>query len=276
MKKLFQIACLLFIGSGAVAAARQKVVDTKINPVDGALMLYVPAGAFTMGSKDSDKDVTEREQPAHQVVLKGYWVYRNDVTVAQYRKFCKAAHRSMPGAPAWGWIDSHPMVNVSWNDAQAYCAWAGTKLPTEAQWEKAARGTDGRIYPWGNKFDKSKCWTSENDATRTKPVGSFPNGASPYGCLDMAGNVWEWCQDLCVYKFPKRYRLHSIQRKLGDNQYKTTPVIYTQNSPPEIFRALRGGAWTYSANDCRTISRNASTQTDKSTFIGFRCVVPES
>ncbi len=162
------------------------VPKTKISPKDGAEMIFIPAGDFLMGQNKS------------RVNVAGFWMYKTEVTVAQYRKFCGAAGRAMPAVPAWGWHDDHPIVNVNWNDAKAYCDWAGVKLPTAEQWEKAARGTDGRVYPWGNTFDTSRMRCSTNileDAVSTAPVGSYPTGASPYGCLDMAGNAYEWCED---------------------------------------------------------------------------------
>ena len=130
---------------------------TRINPKDGAVMVYVPAGEFVMGD-----DQMPRSSPRRTVTLDAFWIYKNDVTVAQYRKFCQATGRQMPQTPTWGWKDDHPVVNVTWDDAKAYCDWAGAALPTEAQWEKAARGTDGRMYPWGNEWDAGKLWCSRS------------------------------------------------------------------------------------------------------------------
>jgi formylglycine-generating enzyme required for sulfatase activity len=172
------------------------------NPKDGAVMVWVPAGKFTMGTDLSDIPEGNREEfedaPKHTVTLSGYWIYKNDVTVAEYKAFCNATVRSMPPQPPWGWKDDHPMVNVSWHDATAYAKWAGVSLPTEAQWETAARGADGRAYPWGNDWEPARCVHSTShlgDMGSTKPVGSCPWGASPYGCMDMAGNVEQWCAD---------------------------------------------------------------------------------
>ena len=136
----------------------------RVNPKDGATMVWIPSGAFLMGS-DSGED---NEKPQHTVELDNYWMYKYPVTVKQYRKFCNdpKTKSMMPPWPEWdpAWKkDDHPIVNVTWFDAGAYCQWAGVSLPTEAQWEKAARGTDGRIYPWGNEWDKDKCNTSESD-----------------------------------------------------------------------------------------------------------------
>jgi len=152
-------------------------------------LIFIPAGEFTMGSKEA-----LIELPIRQVYLDGYWIGKNLITVAQFREFCKATSYkfSWKIKPQWGWVDTHPMVMVNWTDARAYCKWAGGELPTEAQWEKAARGTDGRRYPWGDRFQANRLCTNTQS---TAPVGSFPSGASPYGCLDMAGNVYQWCFD---------------------------------------------------------------------------------
>jgi len=131
-------------------------------------MIYIPAGEFIMGSSKYD-----RETPQREVYLDGYWIYKYEVRVAQYRKFCQHTGREMPSPPSWRWADDHPMVNVTWDDAAAYTRWAGGRLPTEAQWEKAARGTDGREYPWGDDWDASKCHCSKvewGDAGRTAPL----------------------------------------------------------------------------------------------------------
>ncbi len=163
-------------------ARTQPTQNCKI--VNGLEFVRVPAGEFLYG----DKKV--------RTFLNEFWIMRNLVTVRQYRQFREATNRKMPDAPYWGWIDDHPVVNVTWHDAAAFAQWAGCQLPTEREWEKAARGTDGREYPWGDKFDASKCiFSVGHRRDSTAPVGSLPSGASPYGCLDMAGNAWEWCED---------------------------------------------------------------------------------
>ncbi len=153
-------------------------------------LVYVPTGEFTMGSNESPN-----QMPEHKVILDAYWIGKCTVTVAQFRAFCKSTSYAYPWSklrPQWGWIDTHPMVLVNWNDARSFCKWAGGDLPSEAQWEKAARGTDARQFPWGNRFDPAKLRTNTQS---TAPVGSYPAGASPYGCLDMAGNCYQWCLD---------------------------------------------------------------------------------
>ena len=198
-----------------------------VNPKDGAEMVWVPAGEFLMGS--TGDEVNWDERPQRNVYLDGYWIYKTEVTVAQYRKFCEATNREMPEAPEWGWKEDHPVVDVSWQDAADYAEWAGASLPTEAQWEKAARGTDGRKFPWGNEWDGGRCANSVSGRLKgTKPVGSYPSGASPYGCLDMAGNVWEWCAGW-----------------YDEDYYRKAP----SNNPPGpasgSHRVLRGGSWYY-------------------------------
>jgi formylglycine-generating enzyme required for sulfatase activity len=245
-----------------------KEIKTKINPKDGAEMILIPAGEFLMGSKDTEKLSNVNEKPQRKAYLDIYYMYKNEVTVAQYRKFCTATGRKMPNAPDWGCRDTHPIVNVSWNDAKAYADWAGVVLPTEAQWEKAARGTDGCIYPWGNTWDETKCanYTNSgkgNTTSGTHPVGSFPTGASPYGVMDMAGNVWEWCGDW--------YSGDYYKNALAKNP--TGPVT-------GISRVLRGGSWdgNYYFGDYvyRGAFRNFNIPDNyiNNGHFGFRCAYP--
>ena len=226
---------------------------TRVNPRDGAVMVYVPAGPFLMG------DTSFANNPRRTVRLDGFWIYKNDVTVGQYRKFCQATRREMPPMPWWGWRDNHPVVNVTWADSKAYCDWAHAALPAEAQWEKAARGTDGRRYPWGSHWDPGKLQCSKKnigDAGSTAPVGSFPAGASPYGCLDMAGNVWQWCAG----RYDPSYDRNSGRRK---PQVPATGQRYV----------LRGGCrdW-FDEGTFRSACRCMADPTDKSDTIGFRAV----
>jgi formylglycine-generating enzyme required for sulfatase activity len=214
-------------GNGLLpAAVPPSAGSIKINPQDGAEMVYVPAGPFLMG--DDDREDNKR----HTVTLSGYYIYKNLVTVGMYRRYCEATGKVMPDPPRWGWKDDHPMVKMTWDEAKAYCEWAGGKLPTEAQWEKAARGTDGRKYPWGDEFDQSKLWASKaefRDAGSTAPVGSFPAGASPYGVLDMAGNAWQWCEDW----YDKELILSSTKQ----------PGNSANDGLPSDLHVLRGGSW---------------------------------
>lgn len=163
---------------------------------DGMILLDVPAGEFEMGSSVSGSDI---EKPVHTVYLDDFLIDQTEVTNAMYTLCVQASkcdqldENANYSEPTNG---QHPVAYVDWNNATAYCEWAGRRLPTEAEWEKAARGTDGRIYPWGDK-DPSKDFLNFNsgNVSSTTPVGSYPNGASPYGAFDMAGNVWEWVAD---------------------------------------------------------------------------------
>jgi formylglycine-generating enzyme required for sulfatase activity len=219
------------------------IPTARINPVDGAEMIHIPPGEFLMGTTDAEVEVLlrqypnwtremfEDEQPQRRVYLDGYSIYRTPVTVAQYRAFCRQNTREMPPEPDWGWQDDHPIVNVTWHEAVDYCAWAGVRLPTEAEWEKAARGTDGRRYPWGDEWDSARCHCSKrerHDAGSTAPVGSYPQGASPYGVLDMAGNVIDWCADW-----------------YDRNSYQNAPDRNPTGPSSGEYRVLRGGTWLF-------------------------------
>ena len=244
---------------------------TRINAIDGADMVYVPAGEFLMGSTEAEMEAAFVDASAHftgvkkewftdqgpqwRVYLDAYWMYKNDVTVAQYRKFCQATGKEVATAPTWGWKDDHPVVNVSWDDAVAYCEWAGVHVPTEAQWEKAARGADGRKYTWGNEWDPGKLWCSVGEKrTSTTPVGSYPAGASPYGCLDMAGNVCNWCADW--------YGNYSN----ADNHNPQGPATGK-------FRVVRGGSWNGDSEpNFRCAYRGYDDPTHRGGLDGFRAV----
>jgi formylglycine-generating enzyme required for sulfatase activity len=256
----FAIANIAWSVDAPPELAKETLPATKINLRDGAEMVLVPAGEFLMGSKDDDKLADDNEKPQHKVYLDSYYIYKTEVTVAQFRKFCHATRRkSMPEKPVWGWIDNHPIVNVSWNDAVAYAKWAEVSLPTEAQWEKAARGTDGRIYPWGNEWDVAKYLNDNNSKVGTKSVGSIPAGASPYGCQDMAGNVWEFCND---WYDPEYYKIAPLNNPMGPETGKD--------------RVLRGGSWvSYSGGSNRGACRGYYGPGDYYYFsIGFRCASP--
>lgn len=219
------IACvvaLLVLCSVAFAAKPKTSKSTlKVNQTDGSKMITIPAGNFIMGGEQSSD-----EKPVHRVYLDSYQIGKNEVTVAQYRKFCKATGYKMPKAPKWGWKANHPIVNVTWEDAEAYCKWAGGRLPTEAEWEKAARGTKGRKYPWGDTWDQSKCANGDLKLASTMSATSYPSSASPYGCLNMAGNVWEWCADWYDMGY-----------------YKITPARNPKGPSTGTYHVLRGGGW---------------------------------
>jgi len=262
-------------------------VATRTRDRDGMTMVYVPEGDFIMGTPAGAGG--DDEGPLHKVTLDGFWIDRTEVTNAQYRIFVGATGHREPticesGGPTYGdeTKAEHPVVCVSWDDAKAYCEWAGGRLPTEAEWEKAARGTDERVYPWGNSFDGSRtnycdtnCEFSHRDTTaddgyaKTAPVGSYPTGVSPYGALDMAGNVWEWVSDW--YDF--YYYGESPQY---NPQGPDSPKSNWQDSASGPSRVLRGGSWLGFDTNERSAYRAWSPPDKSDIVIGFRCVVPST
>jgi serine/threonine-protein kinase len=220
-------------------------------------MAYVPAGEFLVGSTDSDTDADSREKPQHKVYLDAFWIDRAEVTKAQYQQCVDAMKCAAPGCSGTGKGD-HPVVCVSWHDAVNYCAWAERRLPTEVEWEKAARGTDGRRYPWGN--DAPDCTRANYRGKdggcvgETTAVGSYPSGTSPYGVLDMAGNVLEWVADW-----------------YGENYYASSAAQNPEGPASGQYRVLRGGTWNNFQRGVRAAGRSGGVPEDLSYDIGFRC-----
>ncbi len=221
-------------------------------------MVLVPAGEFTMGDNQGDDD----ERPAHRVYLDAFSMDQYEVTVGMYAAFLKATGTAPP--PDWKIMnqaqhEKRPVVNATWADAATYCKWAGKRLPTEAEWEKAARGNDGRTYPWGNdsptrlhaSFGKTK-W--DNHAALV-PVGTFEDGKSPYGIYDLAGNVSEWVSDWYDY----------------GNYYKNSPGQNPKGPTTGDFKVIRGGSWNSDPQFLRTASRYANWPTVQDDNNGFRC-----
>jgi sulfatase modifying factor 1 len=277
---LFLLLCAITVYSAEKEKDIVKI-PIKINQTDGAEMVYVQAGKFMMGT--DAKDITAMleknkewkakwfatEGPKHEVELSGYWVYKYEVTVAQYKKFCAVTKRKMPKLFPWV-TDNHPIINVTWEDADDYARWAKAKLPTEAQWEKAARGTDGRIYPWGNDWANDNCNNygskyqikpndEKNKENKTTVVGKCPQSASQYGAQDMAGNAWEWCRDW-----------------YDADYYKTSPAKNPQGPDDGEMKVMRGGSWGSYAISVRCANRHSDlpdlTYVDSG---GFRCVVED-
>jgi formylglycine-generating enzyme required for sulfatase activity len=264
--------------------------DTATRPADGMVMVYVPGGESRLGSDDSEVDLAlemcnqyygecerewfEVEQPAHVVLLDGFWMDKTEVTNAQYRRCVDLGGCTPPSSNSSDTrssyfgdsaYDNYPVVYVSWSQANAYCTWAGARLPTEAQWEYAARGPEGRRYPWGNDYDGARLnscdvtcdydWADnayEDGYADTAPVGSYPDGASWCGAQDLAGNVWEWTADW--------YGEYSSERQVNP----TGPASGS-------LRALRGDA----ADGTRSVSRNAARHGESPSrtyeYLGFRC-----
>ena len=262
---------------------------------DNIVMVYIPPGEFTMGSNDDDD-----EKPPHNIILDEYWMGKTEVTVAQFKTFVDVtgyvteaeksggAYVRIKGSwkkkkdanwknPYFLQEDKHPVVCVSWNDANAYYDWLSKKtglkfkLPTEAQWEKAARGEDGRKYPWGNSppsgdkvnFADKQAWIKEkfdwadkdidDGYAYTSPVGTYPQGVSPYGLMDMAGNVWEWCADW-----------------YGSDYYKKSPDKNPMGPKSGTGRVLRGGGWSSDADYIRCAVRFDYDPSNRVNSVGFR------
>jgi len=228
----------------------------RIRPADGMTVVHVPDGEFLMGW---DASPYSFERPEHTVYLDAYWIDQTEVTNAQYRACVEAETCAAPNS----WNDASTSGDdqpafVSWDDAQAYCEWVGARLPTEAEWEKAARGTDGRLYPWGGEeFDPSRANIQgpEDGYESTAPVGSFPTGASPYGVLDMSGNAAEWAADWFQVEY-----------------YAQSPAQNPTGPPSGDYdqRVIRGGSWHSGRDTARCIWRKG-TPLGSSEF-GFRCV----
>ncbi|NOZ23067.1 MAG: formylglycine-generating enzyme family protein [Planctomycetes bacterium] len=261
----FAIAILLF-AAGCTPPAPKTIVTER----DNATMVLIPGGEFIRGADEGPPP----ERPARRIYVKPFYIDRCEVTNAQYRKFVEAT--GWPAPMGYGvvnnkrahnfkpWKDERfnkpdqPVVCVSWHDAMAYARWAGKRLPTEAEWEKAARGVDGKTYPWGNAAPDAggvarASMSETNDFAHPCPAGTFAIGKSPYGCLNMAGNVSEWCADW----YDQNYYVMSVQKDpLG-------PVKGT-------YRVVRGGCWG-SDQDLRCTARKGAEPDFRHYFIGFRC-----
>jgi formylglycine-generating enzyme required for sulfatase activity len=233
---------------------------------NGMEVMRVPAGPFLMGSTKENELAWDDEHPQHTVDIPyDYYMARFPVTNELYNAYVKAKGIKHP-VDGWGKEKAHPVVNISWKDARAYCRWLNDllkselpsglvfRLPTEAEWEKAARGTDGREYPWGNQFDKNKCNTSEGGKGNTTAAGMYsPQGDSPYGCADMAGNVWEWTHSL-MKKYPY---------KAGDGR---------EDEKASGRRVLRGGSFSFNGRNVRCASRGDGVFDGFNNGFGFRVV----
>ncbi len=236
--------------------------EERLHEKDGTVLLYVPGGEYTLGAED----ITGDEKPIHRVVLSPFWVARYPVTNEQYSRFL-GANSGIREPEYWTHKrfnqPQQPVVGVSWVEAQAYCRWAGLRLPSEAQWEASARGTDGRRYPWGNAKPTPEHANFANQEGRTTPVGSYPKGAGPFGALDQAGNVWEWCEDL--------WNVAAYWEREGQRD----PLSTTGEAS---VRCLRGGSWHVDVGYLAVAYRLGDGASHRNKRIGFRClssVVPE-
>jgi formylglycine-generating enzyme required for sulfatase activity len=243
-------------------------------------MVLVAAGDFTMGSISGEGG--DNERPQHRVYVSAFYIDRYEVTNAQFQRFIEAGGYRKQGYwsdEGWVWLGRvnatgprywgggrencgpryprYPVMGVSWYEAEAYARWAGKRLPTEAEWEKAARGTDGRKYPWGNEeptCERANFGGSWGCGWQTKPVGSCAAGRSPYGVEDLAGNVREWVADW-----------------YGENYYDSSSASDPRGPMTGSDRVLRGGAWGDGADSLRSAYRYGSPSHRVSPSIGFRC-----
>jgi len=223
-------------------------------------MVSIPEGKFLMGLDGTQ--ALEDERPGHQVWLDTFTIDAHEVTTAQYAAFLFAATRLVP----WQWetVDlaqhgDRPVIGVDWHDAQAYCRWKGKRLPTEAEWEKSARGMDGRLYPWGNQFPRKELANFALGARFSysqvlMPVQSYEQGKSPYGLYHMAGNVWEWVQDW-----------------YATNYYEVSPERNPPGPEEGQFKVLRGGSWSDLPKYLLTYGRFKLPPETRNSYAGFRC-----
>jgi formylglycine-generating enzyme required for sulfatase activity len=218
----------------------------------GIAMVYIPEGEFTIGSplREGDAD----EHPAHKVFLDGFWIGKTEVTFEQYDRFCSDTNREKAADEGWG-RGKRPAIYVSWRDAEDFCAWLkkktglGFRLPSEAEWEKAARDR----FPWGSRLPDSSLANFNKDHMMTRPTGAYPRGASPFGVLDLAGNVWEWTSDWYDPGF-----------------YQVSPRENPRGPESGSERVVRGGSWVNGANLVRAANRSSEKPESKLNILGFR------
>jgi formylglycine-generating enzyme required for sulfatase activity len=239
----FNLAASILILLAAACSRHSQIAK------DRAGMVFVPSGVFIMGVNEAE---VGDDNPEHQVYIESFWIDIDEVTNARYRR-CVDTGACYEPMDLRYYTDSnfanHPVVFVSWYDASRYCAWEGKRLPTEAEWEKAARGTLGWSYPWGNELDRNRL-NAGNRVGKTTPVGMYPGGASPYGALDMAGNVWDWVEDWYA-----AYPGSEFQSDLFGQKYKV----------------VRGGSWNHPDEDARSFHRDIASPTRAISVVGFRC-----
>ncbi|MEW5987796.1 MAG: formylglycine-generating enzyme family protein [Chloroflexota bacterium] len=246
---------------------------------DGMVLLLIPAGEFLMGASNFDTNAKNREKPQHRIYLDNFWIDQTETTIDMFARFVdETNYETTAETNGFGYIWSDgkwqqvlganwkypsgkdivtvvdmPVSQVSWHDAQAYCEWAGRRLPTEAEWEKAARGTDGRIYPWGD-FIPDSTLLRFNQEHGPASVGSYPAGVSPYGALDIAGNLWEWVADW-----------------FDENYYSISPAKNPTGPLSGEYHVLRGGGWNSSVENIRATNRDVSESQLYNHLLGFRC-----
>ena len=261
---LSAVVLVMLAGTWSMSAAQldrlKKSRSLMATPVPETPMVEIPAGEFTMGSDGTQ--ALEDERPSHRVWLDAFSIDQHEVTTAQYAVFLAASKRAAP----WQWdtVDlirhgDRPVIGVDWRDAEAFCTWSGKRLPTEAEWEKAARGIDGRLYPWGNEAPTGALANFALGARFSYnqvllPVRSHEAGKSPYGLYHMAGNAYEWVQDW-----------------YGTNYYETSPDRNPSGPSQGQFKVLRGGSWSDLPKYLLTYGRFKLPPETKNSYTGFRC-----
>jgi formylglycine-generating enzyme required for sulfatase activity len=266
-RTLAVVVCALIVLSGCstdtpIPTPTHLPVSTWIREKDGAVMVYVPAGEFWMGSDDGDPVAFNDEKPRHKVYVNAFWIDQTEVTNAQYKKCVDASACSLPEKFRSDLRDTNygnpefsdcPVVYVTWHQARQYAEWVGGRLPTEAEWEYAARGSSGYIYPWDNDPPNDSLLNYDDSIAGTTPVGSYPDGASWCGALDMAGNVLEWTSSL-------------------NEPYPYDATDGREAPEAKGLRVMRGGAFSFAAKYVRCAFRSVSSPNYRNYFIGFRVV----
>lgn len=220
---------------------------------DEAIVVRIPGGEFQMGSPEGEGDPSER--PRHIVRVKGFLMDKTEVTWGQYRRFLTASSsQPPPKSPVWGMPEAFPASSITWDEARAFCAWTGGRLPTEAEWERAARGDDARQYPWGNTFDPWRCNTRDGGPHAPTPAAEYPDCVGPYGVLDLTGSVSEWCSDW----YEEAY-------------YAKSPAENPTGPETGSRRVSRGGTWMSASQSSRVTSRLGVDPPWHGPMQGFRC-----
>ncbi len=260
---------IVLVAAPAVTVAEG--LEKEVKGKDGAPMVLIPEGSFPMGVPHGDRDGGRDEYPRHDVFVNNFYIDKFELTNGRYLEFVKATNHRVPQNPKnatrnlWQGdtitesLTDRPVVNVDWADANAYCQWAGKRLPTEAEWEKAAKGTADRRFPWGNVEPTNKHlnfnqqWIGEKTLM---PVGSYELGKSPFGVYDMAGNVWEWVNDWYDAKY-----------------YEKSPAKNPTGPETGTKRVLRGSGWQNETPTVRIFTRVDSDPTIRNESTGFRCAM---
>ncbi len=227
--------------------------------IGDAPMVFVPAGNFIMGDNSGDPD----EKPVHTIFTDAFWIGKYEVTNSLYRRCVEAGKCQLPNSVSSSTresyysntqYDNYPVIHIYWNQANTYCLWVGKRLPTEAEWEKSARGNDRRIYPWGDTFDAKRLNSAQGERGDTVATGTYLDGKSPFGIMDLAGNVWEWVADW-----------------YDESYYKTSPARNPRGPSSGRLKVIRGGGWDTSSNHVRVTNRGSDDPFAHYYNLGFRC-----